>query len=76
MVLMVGVGHCIEILGIAPRAADIFRRASPLGREEAGIDCFGVSVDEGFELDRVPPVVPEVVGLFEGLIAGLSQQVL
>ena len=71
-----GIADDIEEFGIAPRAADIFRRASPLGREEAGIGCFRVSVDEGFELDPVSPVVPEVVDVFEDLVAGLSQQVL
>ena len=70
MVFVVRIGNRVEERSVAPRAADIFGWASPLGREETEIDRLGVSVDEGFKPDRVPPVVPEVVDVFEGLVAG------
>ena len=74
MALMVGVGHGFEIFGVAPRPADILGRAAAFGREQARVDDLGFRRDDRFELDRMPPVITEVVDVFECLITDLSYQ--
>jgi hypothetical protein len=63
MAFVLGIRHGFEVQGIAPRIAHIFRGTSSLGGEEPWIGRLGLGVGYGLELDRVPPVITNVVNI-------------
>jgi hypothetical protein len=75
MTIVLGIRHGFEVLGIAPRTSHIFGWTSSLSREKPWISRLGLSVDYGLELDRVPPVVTNVVNIPEALVPRLSEDV-
>jgi hypothetical protein len=75
MTIVLGIRHGFEVLGIAPRTSHIFGRTSSLSREKPWIGRLGLSVDYGLELDRVPPVVTNVVNIPEAVVPRLSEDV-
>ena len=51
----------LEEFGIAPGAADIFRRAAPARLDQARIKNAGLGIDEALDFDRVLPAVAKIV---------------
>ncbi|OGU05332.1 MAG: hypothetical protein A2075_00875 [Geobacteraceae bacterium GWC2_58_44] len=56
----------LQKLLISPRAAAVFGRAGPLPLDAAGIGCFRLGGQNRLQLDFMPPVVAEIVDVFEG----------
>lgn len=75
MALVPGVGDGFEELAVAPRAADILRRAAPSGLDQAGISDARHGVIDTLDPDRVLPAVAEVVEVPERLRAGVFERV-
>jgi hypothetical protein len=57
-----GIADDIEEFGIAPRAADIFRRTASAGIDQSRIDGARLWIEEPLDLDRVLPAIAKVVG--------------
>ena len=61
MALVRRVGHRFQIVGISPRATDIFRRTSTFRVDKARILLPQLGRETSLDLDRVLPVVAEVI---------------
>ena len=68
------VGHSFQILGIAPRTADIFGRAAALGSDKARERVPQLRRKAPLHLYGVPPIVTEIVGIVQCLETGLAQR--
>jgi hypothetical protein len=61
MALVLGIGKRDEHIGIAPWAADIFRRTAPGRLDQAGIDYGRISGRQTFHFECMLPAVAEVI---------------
>ena len=61
MAFVLWIADGLEELGIAPGAADIFRRAAPARLDQARIKNAGFGIDEALDLDHVLPAVAKIV---------------
>ncbi len=73
MAFVRGVVDRFQQFGIAPRAADIFRRATAAGLDQARIELARLWIDETLDLDRVLPTVAEVVKVAQLLRADILE---
>ena len=74
MALVSWIADGLEELGIAPGSADVFGRTAALGVDQAGIGKPRCWIADALDLDRMFPAIAEVVELFEGLGAGVLDQ--
>ncbi len=74
MALVSWIDDGLEELGIAPGSANVFGRAAALGLDQAGIGETRCWIADALDLDRMFPAIAEVVEIFEGLGAGVLEQ--
>ena len=62
-----GIADDIEEFSIAPRAADIFRRAASAGFDQSRIKDARLWIEEPLDLDRALPAIAKVVDVAQRL---------